>query len=90
MAVKLIQHGIYLTVPLPIEFVKKHHLTNRHHVTVLAENQWLRIRPLSRAQQLSQFDSEEPLRPENSLQDSDEPPRETPSTIGFFSTRSKK
>lgn len=90
MAVKLFAHGITLAVPLPIEAVKRLKLKQGHYVNVLEERQWLRIRPLSQASQPSLVTVEQSLRRENSMQDPDEPPPETPSTIGFFSTRKRK
>lgn len=90
MAVKLIPHGSTLAVPLPIEAVKRLKLKQGHYVTVLNEKRWLRVRPISRELQPLVVEVEEPLRRENSMQDPDEPPRETPSTIGFFSARKKK
>jgi antitoxin component of MazEF toxin-antitoxin module len=85
MAVKLIPHGITLAVPLPIEVVKRLKLKQGHYVNVFDEQYWLRIRPVSRLHQPTHVEAEEPLR-----RDPDEPPRETPSTIGFFSARAKK
>ncbi len=90
MAVKLISHGNTLAVPLPIEAVKRMKLKEGYSVTVLDERQWFRIRPLSPASQPLLVAAEQSLRRENSMQDPDEPPRETPSTIGFFSARAKK
>ena len=90
MAEKLIPHGITLAVPLPIEAVKRLKLKQGHYVTVIDEQRWLKVRPISRALQPSIVEAEEPLRRENSMQDPDEPPRETPSTIGFFSARARK
>jgi len=90
MAVKLFAHGSTLAVPLPIQSVKRLKLKDGYSVTVLDEYQWLRIRPLSPASQPSLVAVEQSLRRENSMQDPDEPPRETPSTIGFFSTRKRK